>query len=229
MTIIVGANIGRGVSATVAKRNIIKVRRAFHGQDPTVNWQEIDEDNPALNEHAAIRAVFGPDSYRHAGFDRKEPISIAKESFSLRSEKTTKIMDGVAPSKPGKASPTRFVVSALVVPKGLHEVMALVNTHFPNFEPNDPRWQHCLDGLREVIAGHHKEGRTVLWEGDTNANRPANMPKVHPKERRIHAVGNDYMGIIPGSTRVIVHGKGKVNLTIDGHDAIWANLQFKAA
>ena len=228
MSIVVGANIGRGVSAAVARRNIVKIRRAFH-VDPLVLWQEIDEaDTP--DEHGLIRKAYVP-HYAQANFGLKEPISVPLTEFDLVHADFTKIMDGVARSKPGPASPTRFISKAIVVPKGLnhHHEVAVLDTHFPNFEPNDPRWKHCLDALIAEVHAEHQSGRTVIWEGDLNANRPSNVPKVHPKERRVHATANDFMGIVPGSTRVVVHGKGKVNLTIDGHDAIWMRAEFKAA
>ena len=223
MTIIVGANVGRGVSAAVAKRNIVKIRRAF-STDPAALWQEINEANPGVNEIRFIKTVFGP-RYVHRADHLREPISVPRTEFEVGRTEITQIMDGVAKERPGPASPNRFVVTQFVTPKGCGQEIALVNTHFANFPPGSGKWNECLNGLKDVLARIHEVGITAVWEGDTNAE--GRMPKVHPKERRIISTRDDYMGIIPGRTRVVVQGKGRVNMTIDGHDAIWARLQFK--
>lgn len=223
----VTANIGRGVPTAVAKRNIVKVRRAFSPETPVVGWQEIDEaDQP--DEHALLEHVFG-NRFEQAGFEGKEPISVPRHVFALGPVTRTKIMDGVGRAEPGSASPTRYVVTQILRPIGCTGPIAAVNTHFANFEPSDPRWVECLTGLRSEVARLHEQGIPVVWTGDTNANRPANMPLVHSTERRVIAAGNDYLGIVPGhcGPRIAVHGTGTINLTIDGHNAHWARLSFR--
>jgi hypothetical protein len=222
VSIVVGANIGRGAPPAVVKRNIVKIRRAF-AVDPLVLWQEINEAD-AFDQMAMIRKVFGP-RYEHAAANMREPISVPKTEFEPGKTRVSKIMDGVAVSKPGPASPNRFVITSMATPKGCEEEVAFVNTHFANFPPGSDKWDQCLRGLRNVLDVLHENGVTAVWEGDTNAE--GRMPKVHPKERRIISTRDDYMGIVPGRTRVIVHGTGKVRMTIDGHDGIWARMQFR--
>ncbi len=218
------ANIGRGVSASVARRNIVKIRRALN-MDPTVFWFEINEDNPQVDEASLIKQTWR--RYDHSGIEGKEPISTPKHLFDVLDFKRVKIMDGVPRSAPGGASPTRYVNRVRVLKNFVDGPISLIGTHFPNFDPDDPRMKACVERLRDVVDEAVSDGDAVVWAADPNMNRPGVMPKVHLRERRLFDYGNDCMGIIQSrKVKIVPQGKGTINLTIDGHNAHWANLNI---
>lgn len=226
---VVTANIGRGEDKAKCEDNLRRIRRTFPGA--LIGFQEIDEaDGP--DEHAILRSVFH--DYTFAGWGTFEPIAVPP-GWHIRRERVDKACDGLA-----RATPTRWVVQALIVPEdGSLPPLVDENGHYnlPRLDgvgrrgDGQRRWNDCQSEWT-VRTGHwHVRGLTVLTQRDTNHHGV--MPKLHADEEQLlDPTAIDKVSVIPAaaSSDLAVHvkvvGRRSANLNIDGHNAEGVDLEL---
>lgn len=216
MAFFITANIGRHVTVAETKRNIHRVRRSLHVPAFTF-FQEIDEDDVA-NEHGLLRRAYHHDLFTWIGWETREPIAVP-EPWRVVKEWNTRVHGGI----PG-VTPARSINHALVSRGDTY--LALVGAHALNGrEANDRNrhlWNAYFESLMGVADSYVQEGHPVVWAGDMNAD--GRMPRIHDREHRVVSAYNDFIGFIPAGGIPKFKGSGKIDLTIDGHNAHWARL-----
>lgn len=215
------ANFGRGVSPFEYRANVRRVRKRFAW--PVIGCQEIDEADEAP-EHAILHEEIG-EGYRYAEFTSHVPIAIPKD-FQIERVILTPSCKGL----PGY-TPDRVIVQAKV--RNLKQPslppFVLVNTHFPRKDPKlATRRRQCRDAMVKVLDRWYEQGVTTFYTGDFNT---LDMSKFHRRDQRIVHAGLDYIGaVVPrGGVRYEVNNTGDVPLSIDGHNAHWANIRLLPA
>lgn len=211
MPLLVTANLGRHVDVDEFLDNVRAIDQEA-GRGTVIGFQEIDE-NDTPNEHAGLRRILGV-MFAFAGFLTRVPIAFG-DRWSKGRENVIKAARGLA-----RLSPARVITEAELEHDNGATVVFL-SVHFPR---NDPRlltrWFSVEAAMKRRIRYWHARGRTVVWMGDANRVRIA---QLHPAERTLAHHGLDWIRVIehPDGAQVERLEDGLINLTIDGHDALW--------
>ncbi|MBB3041036.1 endonuclease/exonuclease/phosphatase family protein [Nocardioides soli] len=216
MALLVTANLGRGADTAEFLRNVRAID-AEAGSGAVIGFQEIDEDDRP-DEHGALRHVLGR-AFSFTNWHTRVPIGYGRRWKRKRSQAIS------ASAGLFRLSPARVISEAVLVhDRGLE--LVVLNVHFPR---NDPRllsrWRSVDAKLRKRIAHWHARGRTVVWLGDANRGR---LGPMHPLEQTLAHDGLDWIRVIkhPAGAQVRRTDTGTVDLTIDGHDALWARVDL---
>ena len=246
---LVTANFGRGVKAPEARENFHRLHLKAPGA--FIGFQEIDEDNPGVEEGTRIISQFVPphtelaDDYDFVGlltgapWQRATPIAVPA-TWRVVSRDVKKTSDGVK-----HGTPHRVVVTARCrsVEKPDFPEVLFLNGHYPldhshkHPELNDTlkeRWHDCqkswVDHVKEL---HRDTGLTILTTRDSNHGK--GMPPLHPDEKQFLDAGLiDRISVIPAEVdspdRVTVEvlERTVIDLTIDKHNAHLVRLRLTA-
>lgn len=219
--IVMTANVGRGVPPAEYRANIERIKRRF--RSPIIGWQEVDEaDQP--EEFKIMREVFG-DRFAYAGKKTSIPISFPKDT--VQRVGTARITPGCKGL--GGYTPNRPIVQQRLRPRHRPNLPPLVdiNNHFPiNRAATRSRRADCREALDEVIAYWWERECSMIIKGDFNGR----LSRLHRGEVRVVEEPLDHMRLIvhPKGVQVEVQDTGKIDLTIDKHDAHWARLGLSA-
>lgn len=221
---VVTANIGRGYGNGEARDNIIRVRHGF-GPAPLVGWQEIDEADQA-DEHAILGRIFGPNTYDNVAFRQAVPISVP-QPWGVIHSKVTKACDFIP-----KATPTRYIVSAVCQHPDLPAPIVFMNGHYnlPRLggKQGPKHWRDCQEAWETEALEWHREGLDVVTTRDSNRLR--RMPKLHPLEKQLLPNAIVRISLIPhpkSALKITAGHQQVVNLTIDRHEAKGVELTIK--
>lgn len=231
------ANIGRGVSSAYARHNIARVMRRWPAA--SIGWQEIDEaDRPDEHQllHAYLVKVARPltdalhpgtppaplDSLRTVGWWTATPLFVPPgwRVVERYVDQTCEGRDGLTPH--------RVCVQALLEHEQTGLRLVRKNGHYPRDEIAD-LWEQCDDAWRRITQSWRERGFTQIDTRDVNKAR---RQPLHKTERLLLGAGLDKITYIPGSpergVRLERAAPGRrVNLTIDGHDALGQALIVK--
>ncbi len=221
---VVTANIGRGYRTGEVLDNILRVRHGFG--TPLVGWQEIDEADQA-DEHKILGRVFGPNTYDNVGFRQAVPISVP-QPWGVVDSSVTKACDFIP-----KATPNRYVVSALCQHPDLPAPIRFANTHYPlarlGGRLGKSRWKDVHETFSDLVHEWHKAGEVVITTSDSNEPR-ARKVKLHPREKQLLPNAIVRVSLIPAEARsgirVTAGKRPVVDLTIDRHSAKGVELTF---
>lgn len=216
MALLVTANLGRGVDTGEFLRNVRAIDSET-GAGTIIGFQEIDEDD-APDEHAGLRTILGR-AFGFVGFDTRVPIAYGPR-WAVRRDRTIRASRGLA-----RLSPARVITEAVLVHDDGAEIVVL-NVHFPRRDVRLlSRWRSVETKLRRRIRHHHRRGRTVVPLGDFNRAR---LGALHPAERVLAHDDLDWIRVVehPAGARLRRVDTGTVDLTIDGHDALWARVDL---
>lgn len=218
---VVTANVGRGVTQAEAERNILAIHRGF--KRAVIGWQEIDEADVA-DEHSILREVFDTEDYRNVGFGHATPITLpAPWTVVPGTADVTQACQWLA-----KATPNRFIVSALCQHPDLREPVVFENGHYPlarlGGREGAGRWNDTHAAWVKRTKEWRREGYTIITTRDTN--RLKRMPKLHWTERQLLPNAISRITVVPGSVSVAPLGTRDVKLTIDGHNARGVKLEL---
>lgn len=208
------ANIGRTSTAEQRQVNLRRIKDTVKTLDSVVvGWQEIDEADTG-DEHAMLTQLWPRQVF--AGFGTAVPQLFNMPVIPQKS-RVTVTSEGRA-----KVSPTRFCVQT-IAEVGPYKVV-FMNGHYP-FNAPDLRRQ-CNREWTRLAHDWHEQGYPVITTRDTNWH--GRVPKLHPRERLLTPSGIDRITFIPASgVTARVNKRHKINLTIDGHDAIGLTLSLK--
>lgn len=220
---VVTANIGRGYFRGEARVNITKVRHGF-GTTPLVGWQEIDEADTA-DEHKILGHIFGPNTYDNVAFRQAVPISVPQPWGVIHSD-VVKACDFIP-----KATPNRWIVSAVCQHPDLPEPVVFMNGHYnlPRLggKTGKQRWKDCQAAWEAKTLEWHREGLNVVTTRDSNRLR--RMPKLHPLERQLLPNAIVRVSLIPhpkSALKITAGPQRVVDLSIDRHEAKGVELRI---
>lgn len=233
------ANIGRGVRSPEARRNIALVMRRWPAA--SIGWQEIDEaDGP--DEHQLLhgyleklsrvwtdgldeRSVTLPTvpvpaaSLRAVGWPTATPLFVPP-GWRILERRVEQTCEG----RPG-LTPHRVCVQVLLEHEATGLRLVRKNGHYPRDEIED-LWAECDASWQGITQRWRDLGYTQIDTRDVNKAR---RQPLHKTERLLFGAGLDKITTVPGSlergVRLQQAAPGRrVNLTIDGHDALGIKL-----
>lgn len=218
MPLLISANLGRHVDNAEFLANVRRLDEEA-GRGVVFAPQEVDEAD-APDEHAGLRRLLP--GLRWAGWATHEPIGLGERWTSLRT--------GVVKGSRGLArlSPARTITEVVA----RHEsgaALVVLNLHYPRRDPRLwLRWQQLRRAHRARIRYWVDRGYSVVWLADVNRTRFA---RLHPDERTVAHRGLDWIRFIPapGGARMRVLETGTIDMSIDGHDAVWARVELLPA
>lgn len=209
------ANIGRKSGIGERAANLRRVKNGTKDlANVVVGWQEIDDDDTG-NEHGMIKDLWP--HQQMGAFSTAIPV-LASRPVEMGRVQITQTCHG----RP-KVTPARFCVQAIYQLGDIK--MVHMNGHYP-FNAQDLRTD-CHREWTRLAHDWVEKGWFVVTTRDTNWH--GKMPKLHPKERLLTAAGAiDRITIIPSNkVNGRVTKRHKINLTIDGHDAIGLTLALR--
>ena len=208
------ANIGRKDSPGQREQNIRKVKQGTKElPNVIVGWQEIDEADTG-NEHGMLKEVWP--HQRFGAMSTAVPV-LSNRPVEMYKVQITKTCDGRA-----QVSPTRFCVQAILHIGDLRLVH--LNGHYPYNAPDLRR--ECNAKWREIANLWFDKGWSIVTTRDTNWH--GRMPKLHPRERLLTPAGAiDRITVIEKDITFRVARRHRINLNIDGHDAVGVTLTLK--
>jgi hypothetical protein len=206
------ANLGRGVSEAVFRRNFDRVYRRG-GAYSAYLLQEVDEADEAKEVDYILDRSHK--THRAVGMKTGAPILVPRE-IDLIDFDTRLACRGLA-----KYTPNRYVTEAVVGLKNGTKV-GLFNTHVPILRVRTlTRRRDVRQALREETNGQ----RNGLWVADTNTRR--GWPTIVKGEKSAVDAGIDKAKVwAKGEGRVLVKRRDHVDLTIDNHNAHGAQLKW---
>lgn len=215
---VVTANIGRNNPAA-REPGIRDVRwKADPGHWPLVGWQEIYERPEDNRERDFIAKHFARKDFAHPflldGKSFRVPMSVPAQ-WKVVSQRKTFVHGGIS-----GVSPTRYINEAVLRHVKHPELeFALINTHYIR-DPKLPQWEDHRKAHSDRVLAHHKQGRAVIWTGDTNLPTYAKATGWK-KEKQVFHNGRDRINWMVGDGKVQlkVLGTRTVDLRVDGHDA----------
>lgn len=236
-----GANIGRHADEATTRANIRRVRLGvpdrgeLPARAPAVCWQEVNDDNPPVNERDLITHAFPrPDFTTWPNFDHAKgslvPVTMPAP-WDTNMAWVTKISDGKA-----HVQPDRYLTVRVMRHPALDAPLAVVSWQMVQGAFTDPGQPHeayrrhsWLDvqwpAVRAEVTELVYDGITVAYAADTN--RP-DCPRVRWDDVRVVQQGLDALGYVSGrgraALRVDVRRTWRVPLNIDGHDGTGALL-----
>lgn len=210
------ANIGRTSTADQRKENLRRIKNAVVKLDNVVvGWQEIDEADTG-DEHAMLTALWPHQVF--TGFSTAVP-ELFNAPVRPISSSTNKTSDGRA-----GVSPTRFCIATLTT-IGDYKVM-FMNGHYP-FNAEDLR-RDCNREWTRLAHEFYETNKADIIITTRDTNWHGRMPKLHPKERLLTQAGAiDRITVIEKKVTARVAKRHKINLTIDGHDAVGLSLVLR--
>lgn len=119
------ANVGRH-STTPETGAAMERVRTISGGRAIVGWQEIDEANSPVNEHALLQRIYpAPSAYHHIAFQYRVPVTRPRGTWAVDRVR-------VLPGSPGipRISPERKIIVAEMRHAGSGRSQVVVNTHF---------------------------------------------------------------------------------------------------
>lgn len=208
------ANIGRKETAQHRKDNLRRLKHAtMDMENLLIGFQEIDEADSG-DEHGMLDSLWP--SRQWSGFGDATPVLITR-ALNRRTARVSKTCEGRA-----HVTPHRVCVQS-VCEIGDYKFVHM-NGHYP-FNAPDLR-RDCNREWTRLAHEWFERGFTVITTRDTNWH--GNMPKLHPKERLLTKAGAiDRITVIENKIKVRVSKRHRVNLTIDGHDAVGLTLNLK--
>lgn len=207
------ANLGRGVSTFEFTANLRRVLDAG-GPRAVYCFQEIDEaDAP---EEMAILARLTRDTHHIVGQQTAVPILVPRH-LSLFSVHVEPACKGLA-----KFTPNR-VVNEAVIQLGPNFAVAVLNTHLPI---NRPETKDRRADVRKALRNRARAHEAGIWTADTNTHK--GWPTIVPGEKTVTDAGIDKAKAwAPDGRKVVVSERRTVRLSIDGHDAHGARVQWE--
>jgi len=236
-----GANIGRRVPDGKAAANIARMRTMPAAlappnalRRPGCAWQEVNDDNPRVDERDHINDEFPRPSWTTwPRFDHRPgalvPVTIPAP-WAMEDQWTRQISDGRA-----HVQPDRFLTVRVMRHPLLAAPMAFLSWQQVQGAFTDPgqrdeayrkaSWPAQFHRVKVEARALVKDDITVAYAADTN--RPG-CPLLLWDDHRVKQQGLDALGYIEGRGRHHVHVRvrrtWRVPLNIDGHDGTGALL-----
>ena len=205
--IVAQANLGRGVTTDVYRRNLSWILGTF-GARAVYCLQEIDEaDKP---DEMEILLSKTRDTHHIVGRRTAVPILVPHhlDLFSVHVEPACKGLALITPNR---------VVNEAVIQLRKDLQVAVLNTHLPRNVP--PLTNGRRRDVREALTGRAIVHPAGVWVADTNTRK--GWPAIRKAERTLIDAGIDKAKVwAPGGYRLVLGTHTRtVNLTIDGHNA----------
>lgn len=237
-----GANIGRKVEEARARRAIRAMRqgvpqevyRKFGVTRPGVCWQEINDDNPGVDERDLITEAFPPESFTTwPRFDHRVG-SLVPITMPLPWRADDQWADLLGHGK-ALVQPDRYITVRVMLHPLLSAPLGVVSWQQVQGAFTDPgqpweqyrhdewfdQWHAVQVEVRDLV----RDGITVAYAADTNRPR---CPLLRWDDTRVVQQGLDALGYVPGRGRsaldVKVRRTWRVPLPVDGHDGTGALL-----
>lgn len=210
---VVTANLGRGATVDQFEDNVDRILRKAPGKSVFIGWQEIDEDDKP-REMPYLRKVL-KDTHRLVGTNTKVPIAVPR-TFEIKRGIVEKASDGVP-----RLQPDRFVVRALVHPKGSPK--RLVNHTNTHFGRDIPALADSRREMHDFVNEDIQRSRAGWLTADINAH---NYRALARPERRLVNGGLDIIRAYESDdVRFRQLDRGTIRLVGDGHNAHWTRMQ----
>jgi hypothetical protein len=232
-------NLGRAETSATGVFNQIK-NGLGDRQNVVYNFAEIDEgdeDRGPIDEHGALKAVFGDQGWSQ--FTQREPTLNRLDASVWKMTNSNSIfLHGSAPASAGCTGPARELSVTQFQHRKMSDIkLAVVNTHFITHAYNDPPynpgcqqlWNTAWSKLKDHVASLHDRGYDVVVTADFN--RHSDMPTMHADARLMLHDGPDYIYAVPSKGRKITDSSTGIidtsNLTHESeHKDKWIHLTF---